>query len=227
MPKPAAEFSALAITRSIRWKSTIPASSRRTSSRPGLPTISPMNRIRTLSAYMEAGSLWTRRGGGSERPALHDGDRNGVAAALGDLGDRDPQLAVGKPGACVRRVARAAETDHARKTAVSALHEMKARLGPRPARGLLAGNQQAVAFGDHADGGRIDAGEVHGDLESVIRFVDVERRRALAGQRLRAEDAAELQKDLADVCGKIADLGGEGDGVDGGNAWLDHRIAMG
>ena len=70
----------------------------------------------------------------------------------------------------------------------------------------------------------VDAGQVDGDLERVVGFVDVERRGALAGQRLGAERAAELEEDLADFVGEIADFGREGDGVDARAHGCDDRI---
>src|SRR5262245_968811 len=46
-PKPAAEFSTFAITKSIRSRSTIAGIARLAISRPDLPKMSPMKRIRT------------------------------------------------------------------------------------------------------------------------------------------------------------------------------------
>src|SRR5262245_48392209 len=46
-PNPAAEFSTFAITKSIRSRSTIAGMARLAISRPDLPKMSPMNRIRT------------------------------------------------------------------------------------------------------------------------------------------------------------------------------------
>src|SRR5258707_10562920 len=76
MPKPAAEFSAFAITKSMLWYSTRPRRPSRTSSRPGRPTISPMKRMRTADIL------------GQDRYL------DGPAAAIGDLRDRHAELAV-------------------------------------------------------------------------------------------------------------------------------------
>src|SRR3954453_19894806 len=110
MPKPAAEFSALAITRSMRWKSTIPERPRRTRSRPGLPTISPMKRIRTVTAYSDRLSA--------------DRDGDGVVAAVREFRNRDAQLAFDEARARLRRVAGASEPHDPREAAVAALDQV-------------------------------------------------------------------------------------------------------
>src|SRR5580693_750191 len=48
MPKPAAEFSPLAMTRSMAWSRTMPGSRSLTMVRPGRPKMSPMKRIRMI-----------------------------------------------------------------------------------------------------------------------------------------------------------------------------------
>src|SRR6476620_8095488 len=72
-PNPAAEFSTLAITKSISRRSTSAGMARLAISRPGFPKISPMNRIRTsVGPY---------------------GNAQLAAAALLDARQRDAQLA--------------------------------------------------------------------------------------------------------------------------------------
>ncbi len=142
-----------------------------------------------------------------------DRDRNRFAASLADLRDRDSKLAVDERGARLGHVARAPEADHAREPAVAALDQMEARFTPRAARRLFAGDEHAVALADDADRGGIDAGQVHGDLEGIVCFVDVERRRALAGERFGPERAPQLEEDLPDLRGELVDLGRQGDGV--------------
>src|SRR3954451_19331357 len=168
MPKPAAEFSALAITRSMRWKSTMPARPRRTRSRPGLPTISPMKRIRTVTAYSVRLSA--------------DRDRDGAVAAVGKLRNRDAQLAFDEARARLRRVARASEPDDPREAAVAALNEMKAGLAPGSPRDFFTGDQHRIALADDPHGGGINPWEIDGDLERVVGLVHVERRGAFAGE---------------------------------------------
>ena len=73
-----------------------------------------------------------------------------------------------------------------------------------------------VALDDDADGGRVDARQIDGDLDRVVGLVDVDRRRAFAGERLAAERAAELEEDAADLVGELTDFRRERDGVDAG-----------
>ena len=51
MPEPPAEFSPLAITQSSWWRERNSGTSLRTARRPGSPTMSPMNRMRTGRSY--------------------------------------------------------------------------------------------------------------------------------------------------------------------------------
>src|SRR5262245_26812695 len=118
MPKPAAAFSTLAITRSAWWCSTTARRPWRTRSRPGRPTMSPMKRSRTADS-------------------LRDGDGNPAASAIVDLRNRDAQFATGQRGACLRRVAGTVEAHDAREPPVAALDQVKARLA-RAWRRLLA-----------------------------------------------------------------------------------------
>ena len=71
---------------------------------------------------------------------------NGLAAALGDLRQRDAQFAVDERRARLRRVAGARQADDAREAAVAALDQMKARLASGATRRFLAGDEHAVAL---------------------------------------------------------------------------------
>ena len=84
------------------------------------------------------------------------------------------------------------------------------------ARLFLAGDQDAVALADDADGGRIHAGEVDGNLDRLVSLEDVDSRRTLAGQRLGAEDATQLEEDEPDFVAKVADFCWKRDGVNAG-----------
>src|SRR5450631_2687657 len=102
-----------------------------------------------------------------------DGDRNRSSSSLGDLRDRDAQLAVGQRGVGFGYVARPSKADRAREAPVAALDEMEARLPPRAARRFFSGDQDAVALADDADRGRIDARQIDRDLQAVVGFVDI------------------------------------------------------
>ena len=45
-----------------------------------------------------------------------------------------------------------------------------------------------------------------GDLQRVVRFVDVDGRRAFPGERIRAEHPADFEEDPADLVGEIPDF---------------------
>src|SRR3954469_16766284 len=109
-------------------------------------------------------------------------NRDGAVAAVRKFWNRDAQLAFDEAGARLRRVTGASEPHDPREAAVAALDEVKARLAPRPPRRFFTGDQHRIAFADDAHGGGIDAREIDGDLERVVGLLDVERRRALAGE---------------------------------------------
>src|SRR5438093_10317463 len=146
----------------------------------------------------------------------HDADGNGdrLVAAVGDFRDGHAQLAVDERCARLRGVAPARQAHDPCEPAVTALDEMKARSAARASRRLLAGDQDAVALAEHTDAGRIDAREVYGDFLRVVRFVHVDGRGAFPGERLRADDAAELEEDPADLFREIRDFCWKGDSRD-------------
>src|SRR5262245_44160646 len=107
MPKPAAAFSTLAITKSSDSRSTSAGIARRAISRPDLPKMSPTNRI-----------------------CIASGDRNPDAAAapLLDAGQHDAQLAVDQRGHRFVGVERAVEPDRPCEAAERALGDVKGRV---------------------------------------------------------------------------------------------------
>src|SRR2546421_444015 len=125
------------------------------------------------------------------RRVVHD-DGNGVAAAIGNLGKGDLQLAGLVTRARVRGVARTSEADDAREAAVAALDEVKARFAAHAPRRFFAGDQHAVAFRQQPHRFHVDARQIDHDLDRVVGFVDVDGRRAFAGQRVAAEDPIDL-----------------------------------
>src|SRR3954470_21391081 len=132
-PKPAAEFSTLAITKSSDSRSISAGIARRAISRPGLPKMSPMNRMRMLAANRNA-------------------DRR--AAALLLPREDETQLAVGEGGGGTRGVVSPLETDGAREPAERALRHMERGL-PVVAHGrqLRAGDQHHVLRDNDVDVG--------------------------------------------------------------------------
>src|ERR1019366_3497954 len=138
------------------------------------PTMSPMKRILIMadgSGLMAQDSWLTEHrrthhqpDAISHEPLAIDSNADRPAAPLGDLRDRDTQLAVDQPGARLRHVARGRQADDAGKAAVAALDEMKARFAPRPPRRFLAGNQDAVTLADQAERVGRDPRQVHRDL---------------------------------------------------------------
>ena len=91
---------------------------------------------------------------------------------------------------------------------------MKARFAADAPRGLLADDKNTVRLREDAHGRGIDARHVNRDLERIVGFVHVERGRAFADEGFRAEQAAELEEDAADLLGEIAELGRDRDRLD-------------
>src|SRR5918995_4357170 len=104
-PKPAAEFSTLAMTRSRPCCSTSAGIARRAMSRPGLPKMSPMKRMRILPR--------------------DDRDAQFTPAAFFDARQHDPQLAGGECRGCRPRVERAGQAHRAREAAERTFGQMK------------------------------------------------------------------------------------------------------
>src|SRR5262249_8865629 len=95
------------------------------------------------------------------------------------------QLAVVQRRLRTGGVARGGEADGSREASVAAFHQMKARIAAPP-RGFLAGDEDRAIFDEDANRTRVDAGQVDNDVDGLIGFEDIERRRALPGQRPEA-----------------------------------------
>ena len=95
------------------------------------------------------------------------------------------------------------EAHRAREPSESALDEMEARIASSATRNLLAGDQHDGAFDRDPHIGRVDRRQVDADLQRLVGFVHVDRRRALAGHRGAATQLAEY---AADLVGKLTKL---------------------
>src|SRR5918996_5511985 len=162
-PKPEAEFSTLAITKSIARCSTSAGIARRATSRPGLPKMSPTNRI------------FMRR---SARPHF---DADVAAAPLGNPGKHDAEFAGGEGGARGASVERSGQADGAREAAEAALGEVERCLAVLARRRqLLAGDDQCPTRDHHLKALGRHSRKIHDDLDGRRCFYDVERRAALS-----------------------------------------------
>src|SRR5574338_238701 len=127
MPKPAAAFSPLAITKSSDSRAMSPGAARRTISRPGRPKISPMKRMRMLA----------------------DRDPDLGPAAFLDARQQDAKLARRERGFRAAGVVGALEPHRAREAAEAALREVErgARVLPG-SRQFFPSHDQHVAAED-------------------------------------------------------------------------------
>src|SRR4029450_13508324 len=107
-PKPAAEFSTFAITKSMSRCSVSAGMARRAMSRPGLPKMSPTKRIRTL----------------------FDPDGNAVLAAapLIDAREHHAQLAIAQRRRAARHIEGAGQPHAAGEAPETALRDVEGRL---------------------------------------------------------------------------------------------------
>src|SRR5262245_23711281 len=175
-PKPAAEFSTFAMTKSIASRSTSAGIARRAISRPGFPKMSPMNRMRMLA------------------------DRNAdlTAPAVVEAGKYHAQLAVAQRGAGAGGVVRAFETDGARETAERALRHVKARFAILAERCSLGSSDQDHVLREHdLDVVRLDARHVEQKLDRGVRLDNIERRCAFGGGGPCLEQPKEIPWELA------------------------------
>src|SRR5437762_12228709 len=85
------------------------------------------------------------------------------------------------------------KVDDASNAAVATLNQMKARLAAHPARRLVAGDEKRIAPAEQPDGFRRDARQVDHNFERLVGLEHVNRRRALARQRLVAEGPSQLE----------------------------------
>src|SRR4051794_21981431 len=106
-PKPAAEFSTLAMTKSSDSRSIRAGTARRAISRPGFPKMSPMKRMRMLGANRNADFL---------------------APAIVDARHRDAELARNERRAGPAGIKGAVEPHRAREAPERALGQMEGRL---------------------------------------------------------------------------------------------------
>src|SRR5438093_8298936 len=90
-------------------------------------------------------------------PSSLDGYRDRSSAAIGDLRDRDTQLAVDQRGVRALGVAGAVQAHRTRKPAEAALDQMEGGVASAAPRRLLADDQDRVRLHQHANGGRLDA----------------------------------------------------------------------
>src|SRR5687768_16558482 len=159
-PKPAAEFSTLAMTKSSWRCSTSAGTARRTISRPGLPKMSPMNRIR--------------------KSVDPDRDTNLGPAPLGDARQDDAKLAGGERSGGGAGVIRGGHAHRAGEAAERPLGEMEGRIAMVAASGRLPSrDDEHVARERHLDVVGGDARNVHHDFQGGLGFDDIDRRRAL------------------------------------------------
>src|SRR5688500_15111980 len=170
-PKPAAEFSTLAMTKSSDSRSIRAGIARRAISRPGFPKMSPMNRMRMLT----------------------DGNPDLLAAALGEARQDDAQLAVderGGGGACVER---AFDTDGTREPPERAFGHVERGVFVLARRGQLAPRDQQHVAGKHdLDVGRRATRDVDQDFDRLLGFDNVHGGRAVRGGAFGFEEANEV-----------------------------------
>src|SRR2546421_8964442 len=154
-PNPAAEFSTLAMTKSSDSRSINAGTARRAISRPDLPKMSPMKRMRMLRANRDADFL---------------------AASVLDARHGDAELAGGERRACAASVECPVEAHRARETPERALGEVERRLAVFARRSdLLSRNHQYVARGHDVDGVGRHARHVDHDLDASFGLDDVKR----------------------------------------------------
>src|SRR5260221_7853420 len=90
---------------------------------------------------------------------------------------------------------------------------MEAGIAERAPGGLFAGDEEAVDYNQEPHASGVGDREVDDDFDRVVGLEDVERRRALAGERFGGVAASELAKNLPDLVRKIADFRRHGDDV--------------
>src|SRR5262245_18082180 len=176
-PKPAAEFSTLAMTKSSDSRSMSAGIARRAISRPGFPKMSPMNRTRMLAANRNA----------DRRPA-----------PLVETRHHHAQLAVAQRRRGALGVVGHVQADGARETAERALRDEKRRLTVLAPRWHLGpGDQQHILRNEDLEIGRGDARQIEQQLDGGIGFDDVEGRGALGGRRAGVEESNEIGGKIA------------------------------
>src|SRR5712692_6054280 len=104
-------------------------------------------------------------------------------------------------------VARVAQAYAPCKAAEPTLDEVVGRFAAPAPGGFLADDENGVAFDHHPDGCRLDTWQVHRDLDRFIRFKDVNRRGAFAGERFTLERPAQFPEHTVDLVREISDVG--------------------
>ena len=136
MPKPAAAFSALAMTKSMLWWSTMDAKTASHELAPWFPDdVADEQDAHSYSLLLSAQlSAQTRfpLNAESDSGALRDRDWNRSSAAFGHLRERDVELAVGDVRVSVGGVTCRPEAHRPCKAPEVALDEVKRRFGTRP-----------------------------------------------------------------------------------------------
>ena len=109
------------------------------------------------------------------------------AAAIGQLRQRDAQLAVGQRGADAAALEGAAHAHRTGKASGAPLDQViAAGPGSRPGHPFLAGNQHDDPLMQHAQRRGGDPRHIQQDFDGFVGFDDVERRHAVAGGRAPA-----------------------------------------
>src|SRR6185503_15120747 len=175
-PKPAAEFSTLAMTKSSDSRSISAGMARRATSRPGLPKMSPMKRMRMLDA---------------------NGDPDRGAASLVEPRQHDTQLAIAQAGGGAGRVVRPLEADRPGEPAERALRDVEAGLAILAGGRMLgAGNQQDVLREDDLDVRRRHPGQIEQQLDRGLGLDDVQGGRALGRRRRGVEEPQQVERQI-------------------------------
>src|SRR6266542_1911904 len=162
-PKPAAEFSTFAMTKSMSRCSISAGIALRAISRPGLPKMSPTKRIRTLFGPHRNAAL--------------------ASAPLFDAGKDDAQLAVPERGRAASDIERARQPHAAREAAEAALRDVESSLAVVLAsqRHLLPHHDERIARDHDLHAIRRDARKIDDDLYAFGSFENINRRCALRG----------------------------------------------
>src|SRR5262249_29158009 len=126
------------MTKSIPWRSTMGARPRRTKSRPGRPTMSPMKRIRTMRVL-----------GGTARGPNRHLDR--LTAPVGNLGNRDAQLTVVEGGARPACIAGPVQPHDPGEASEAALDEVEGCIRMGPARRFFSGDEHRIGLDEDSN----------------------------------------------------------------------------
>ena len=130
------------------------------------------------------------------------------------LTDRDTQLAVVHGCARPARVTRRRQPHRANEPAVAPLDQMEVRIASRPARTLVAGDEDGSPFGDDADSVRRDARKVDADFECFVGLVHVEGSDAFTGECFRTFTPLEIAKHPPDLIPELNRFGRQDDRFD-------------